>query len=463
MDVLSLDPDQQAAVAGGQESETVLPVVSGRGTELLAEIVRHAPGGSSTPAQVRRGSLLAYTAASILLGLGLLAWTTSTIGVDGAIDPRLPGSAVNGSLGGLILWVMFGLLGSLRVLRAPGGGAFFTFVGAAMVLGGPTAGAWVAFLSTIERRELESQPWYGILANHSVMVVAAIAGGLTTTAVSGLLGGSSFTTGAGFASAVAGILVLTGVTTGMAAITVVLRDELSPRALLDLLVSQFGRITAIEVGLAWVLGLAYTETGWWAPLVIGGFVLLAWDNHPMPAPDPLTSLQSAEGFGRRMENGLGRMRRGLTPGATMLSIDLDYFKNVNDRYGHAVGDEVLEAIGAQLRQQARRPIDLAGRLGGDEFALFLPGLADADTAMRRAEEVWAAVTAPIPTSAGPVSVGASIGVLVLQSWGGVPSTGTVLRHADEAAYHAKRAGGGTHLFDPAEPKPFEDRWADGRR
>ena len=58
-----------------------------------------------------------------------------------------------------------------------------------MILGGPTAGAWVAFLSSIERRELETQPWYGILANHcDARRSAAVLGGLTTQVVGGLLG-----------------------------------------------------------------------------------------------------------------------------------------------------------------------------------------------------------------------------------------------------------------------------------
>jgi diguanylate cyclase (GGDEF)-like protein len=467
MDVLTFDRSSCAPAASGAEGEPALGPLARPRTALFAEIARRAPGGTGSREDVRRGGLLAYTASSIALGLGLLAWTTATVPVAGAIDPKLPGTAVGGTGGGLLLWVMFGLLGSLRVLRAPGGGAFFTFhlpfVGAAMVLGGPTAGAWVAFLSTIERRELESQPWYGILANHSVMVVGAVAGGVATSVLVDLLGAPGLASGPGFAATVAGTLVLTVATTGIAAVTVVLRDELSPRAFLELLVGQFGRITSLEIALAWVLCMAYLVVGWWAPLAIGVFVLLAWDNHPMPAPDALTTLHAAEGFGRRMEGGLGRLRRGLTPGAAMLSIDLDYFKTVNDRFGHPVGDEVLAAVGARLRAQARRPTDLAGRLGGDEFALFLPGLSDTDTAMRRAEDVFATITAPIPTTAGPITVGASIGVMVLESWGGVPAAGTVLRHADQAMYRAKRAGGGTHLFSPGDPGMPESGCVDNRR
>jgi diguanylate cyclase (GGDEF)-like protein len=148
------------------------------------------------------------------------------------------------------------------------------------------------------------------------------------------------------------------------------------------------------------------------------------------------------------------MRRGLTPGATLLSLDLDLFKRINDTYGHAVGDEVLRAVGARLLAQARRPQDVAGRLGGDEFALFLPGLANVDTAMRRADDVATAITSPIATSVGSLRVGVSVGVLVQESWGGLPSAGTVLTHADQAMYHAKGAGSTIHLYDASETAAF---------
>lgn len=418
-----------------------------------------APGGFGGAAAVRRNGLLAYTGASIVLGLGLLAWTSFVSAPLPAIDPGFPpGTVLSGPTGGLLLWLVFGLLGSLRVLRAQGGSTMtfhLPFVGAAMILGGPTAGAWVAFLSSIERRELESQPWYGILANHSVLTIAAVMGGLTTQVVAGLTGAEGHGT-ATLLAATAGTLVLVAVTTGMGVVTVLLREDISARAFLDVLVGQFGRITALEAALVIVLATAYTELGWWSPLLVGGFVLLVWDDHPMPAPDALTGLQTAEGFRRRLDTGLGRMRRGVTPGATLLSLDLDLFKRINDTYGHAVGDEVLREVGARLLAQARRPHDIAGRLGGDELALFLPGLADTGTAMRRADDVAAAITSPIATSVGSLTVGVSAGVLVLESWGGIPSAGTVLRHADQAMYHAKRAGSRIHLYDLAETTSFED-------
>jgi diguanylate cyclase (GGDEF)-like protein len=106
---------------------------------------------------------------------------------------------------------------------------------------------------------------------------------------------------------------------------------------------------------------------------------------------------------------------------------------------------------------------VAGRRGGDEFALFLPGLADPEVAMRRADELVTAVAAPIATTAGPVSIGASVGVVVLLPTGTTPAMGTILRHADAAMFLAKEAGGGAHLYDPSDRAPFDDAWLEEQR
>ena len=449
MDVLSLDLLRSTPVPGFPDGSGV-PGPRLRRAWLSALVGRATPGGPGGATTARRSGLLVFTAASIVLGLSLLVWTSATREPLAGIDPGFPpGTVLSGPTGGLLLWLVFGLLGSLRILRMPGGGTMtfhLPFVGAAMILGGPTAGAWVAFLSSIERRELESQPWYGILANHSILVIAAVAGGLATQVAGQILGADGHGTDS-LAAAVVGTVVLAAVATGLGVATVLLREDFTRRSFVELLVGQVGRITVVEMALVVVLALFYTELGWWSPLLVGGFVLLVWDNHPMPAPDALTSLLDAEGFGRRLDAGLGRMRRGLIPGGTVLSIDLDLFHDVNNSYGHAVGDEVLREIGVRLRAQARRPGDLAGRLGGDKFALYLGGLTDTATAMRRANDVVVSLCSPIATSVGQVGVGASVGVVVLEAWGGVPSVGTVLKHADQAMFHAKRGGGGHHLYD----------------
>jgi diguanylate cyclase (GGDEF)-like protein len=466
MDVLVLEPNRSRSMPGSP-GEPPLELTRRRRLWPFGRQTGTAPSGSAGGATtLRRNGLYTWTATSIVLGLGLLAWTSIVNPPLQAIDAQFPaGTVLSGPTGGLLLWLVYGLLGSLRVLRAPGGASMtfhLPFIGAAMILGGPTAGAWVAFLSSIERRELESQPWYGILANHATLVIAAVVGGLAAQLTGALLGSDGHGASA-LATAAVGSLVLAGVATSMAVATILLREDMSLEGFLEMLLGQVGRITAVECALVVVLALAFTEIGWWAPLLVGGFVIMVWDNHPMPAPDGLTGILNAEGFGRRLDGGLGRMRRGSTPGATLLSIDLDLFHAVNNQYGHAVGDEVLAEIGTRLAAQARRPHDLAGRLGGDEFALFLPGLVETDVAMRRADDVAASIASPIATSVGPVTIGASVGVLVLASWGGVPSAGTVLRHADQAMYHAKRDGSRIHLYDGREAAPFEDTWLESRR
>jgi diguanylate cyclase (GGDEF)-like protein len=450
-----------------------------RWAALLRLVLQGDPGPEPGHGAVasHRNPLIAYTGASIVLGLGLLAVSTALIDLQPAIDPGLPGTTLAGPTGGLLLWLMFGLLGSMRALRTPDGGHMtfhMPFIGAAMILGGPTAGAWVAFLSTIERRELESQPWYGILANHAVLAIAAVIGGLVTSGVAGALGGgetdwSSPWGASTIIAAGAGVVVLAVIATAMGAITVLLRDGLTRHAFLEAVVGMLGRLTALEIGLALLLALAYVQVGWWTPIVVGGFVILIWDNHPMPAPDRLTGILTAEGFNRRLETGLGRMRRGMTPGATLLALSLELVRAVNDRYGYAVGDEVLGEIGVRLRGQARGANGIAGRGGGATFYLFLPGVADQEAARDRADQVYEALGRPIATSVGPISTsvgptsaGVSIGALVLQSWGGVPSAAAVCRQADQAMYYAARSGGGVRVHVAEEPAPSDDGRVDER-
>jgi|GEM_PF-1513710 len=101
--------------------------------------------------------------------------------------------------------------------------------------------------------------------------------------------------------------------------------------------------------------------------------------------DELTGLTNRRGFFRAFEGELDRTNRGENEGGLLIMIDLDYFKTINDRYGHLAGDKALRTVGCFLRN-ATRPMDVAARLGGDEFIILLPN-ASIGKAMKRARKL----------------------------------------------------------------------------
>jgi len=124
---------------------------------------------------------------------------------------------------------------------------------------------------------------------------------------------------------------------------------------------------------------------------------------------------------------------------SLLMLDVDKFKDVNDRHGHPAGDEVLRAIG-KLLQSAARATDLAARYGGEELMLVLPATAKA-TAAAIAESVRRSVAAkPIHSQAGPVAVTVSIGVATVENESPLKQPGHLLKAADMALYAAKHGG-----------------------
>jgi diguanylate cyclase (GGDEF)-like protein len=143
--------------------------------------------------------------------------------------------------------------------------------------------------------------------------------------------------------------------------------------------------------------------------------------------DPLTGLANRRALESRLATA--------TPSLTLLMVDIDQFKPVNDRFGHDVGDQVLRRIG-RILLDCIRPGDLAARLGGDEFVLLLEA-ADRDVGIRRGYEVRDRVrTEPWHELRVGLQVAVSVGV----AWGA--RTGSALyRQADESLYEAKRAGG----------------------
>jgi len=158
----------------------------------------------------------------------------------------------------------------------------------------------------------------------------------------------------------------------------------------------------------------------------------------MATRDQLTGSYNRHAFFHRAKNELARARRFSHP-LSVLMCDLDYFKEINDTYGHAVGDEVLRAFALRCRADFRQN-DVFARLGGEEFAALLVET-DAEQAMAVAERIRAMAEAMvIPSEAGDLTVTVSIGVAALN---GEDSIKDLLKRADEALYEAKKAGRNT--------------------
>jgi diguanylate cyclase (GGDEF)-like protein len=159
--------------------------------------------------------------------------------------------------------------------------------------------------------------------------------------------------------------------------------------------------------------------------------------------DALTGLPERALFTDRLGQAIARSRRSSTT-FSLAFIDVDGFKSVNDRYGHAIGDEVLQAISARL-VGALRASDTACRFGGDEFAAVCEHGSDPASAAHVAARLHDAISSqPVSTSLGPLQVSVSIGVAV---GSGLETSGELLRRADQAMYHAKSTHAAYSLCD----------------
>ncbi len=155
--------------------------------------------------------------------------------------------------------------------------------------------------------------------------------------------------------------------------------------------------------------------------------------------DALTGLANRAALDTRLE---------LTDGGeTLLFLDLDGFKEVNDELGHAAGDEVLVAVAGRLRACVGTD-DLVGRFGGDEFAILLAGQLDEASACSVASRVLAALQEPIGVQGRRVVVDASIGIALPRP---EQDADELLRNADRALYRAKDAGKGCWRVHVAPP------------
>jgi diguanylate cyclase (GGDEF)-like protein len=173
--------------------------------------------------------------------------------------------------------------------------------------------------------------------------------------------------------------------------------------------------------------------------------------------DPLTGLLNRSALLARGETAVQLLPHAQP--VALLLVNVDHFREINDTLGHAAGDEVL-AVTAERLRAAVRPGDLLGRLGGDEFALLATGSTEEfggpeHNAIRRGRELVRRLADEATISGVPVSVEASVGVVVAPA--GTADVTELLRRADAAMHQAKHGGGTVGWYDVTQDEGSSDR------
>ncbi len=315
-------------------------------------------------------------------------------------------------------------------------GPFYALLGAAAVM-------WHT-----QRRVRRVEPMKRVL-DASTHGLAAAAAAAAFVAGSWLVGDGSATgslTAAGAVVVVAAAFVFVAVNVFL--VCSVIRAAVPETTWRKLVLSRESlNMTAAEACGAVVVLATWRLSPWLVPVVVAPMVLLQRglsfaELQAQARIDTTTGLPRVEAWRKLAERLFARSRTSGT-NLSMLMLDIDHFKTINDGHGHLTGDRVLTAVATAV-QDAIRPGDLAGRYGGEEFAVLLPG-ADYAAAVEVAERIRRTVAAlcldpVLDDSDRPCQLRAtvSIGVARLS-----PDTDTVDRlidQADQAMYAAKRAG-----------------------
>ncbi len=168
----------------------------------------------------------------------------------------------------------------------------------------------------------------------------------------------------------------------------------------------------------------------------------------MATTDDLTGLKNRRGFLEIFEREIERCNRKTSKGGLLVMIDMDNFKSINDRHGHAAGDNALKLVAKTLTNEIRKT-DAAVRLGGDEFILLLTDTTKTEAALRAQNIVWKLNNISMAWYGDVIPVQASVG---LRSFGAGDNAGTILHDADGMLYACKHSRK-TDTTNPVEGEP----------
>lgn len=374
------------------------------------------------------------------VAVAMLVWLTSVVPLSPAIAVPFLIPVVDPAVVGVLVWIAVGIATSSRG-SADEGRVTIIFgvapVVASFALGGPTAAIWVAAIGSLEWRELSGRvSWYGVLANHAMIMIPAGLGGIVTVALLSVGIGDDARLG-NLVAVAAGAVTFCVINIALAVLTVYVRTGRHPSDALGVPWRAIATMMTAESALAWVFAATYVSLAWWSPVVLVFADAAASSSidrsraNWLIRHNQLTHLPNRLG----LDDHARELRRMKSSGAGIFYIDLDGFKLVNDTFDHQVGDDVLREIGRRLDAFSGDAGFLA-HLHGDEFVLVIEGvLGDADVEAM-IDSLTRAIELPIPHADGDIRVSASIGYQFLQDPDDLEA---VLREADRGMAAAKRA------------------------
>lgn len=165
--------------------------------------------------------------------------------------------------------------------------------------------------------------------------------------------------------------------------------------------------------------------------------------------DPLTGLYNRRRFADVLKGQFAVTKRYKNP-LSCLMVDVDHFKTINDRYGHDIGDRVIQAVAQRISENLRE-VDIAARYGGEEFAILLPHTAKANAAVVGERLLRVVRGIEVPAEPEPIRLTISVGIAASTDLGPKAVPDHLVQAADRALYKAKTSGRDqVQLYDPEE-------------